>query len=174
VIPNKKEIYDVHGTETNFRQQYHEYFRDEDDFDPFDFFNIFNEQQFGRHVYRRRRRYPQNHQHQDQRSPFLQLMPLLFILFLTIAFSLGNLNMGPTYSLSKTETHTIELETQTHSVRYFVDSDTYDTILSSSRSRRNIENEIEVDYYRKMNKDYLFNGEGRCTSTTKHPYMPPI
>ena len=153
----KRQIYDEHGTEDNFRQQYHQYFRDEDEFDPFDIFDLFAGGDFGhiRRNQRRRYHHPQQRQNpnarrQENNSPFQQLMPLFFLLMLTILGNLGTIlsSSGPSYSFTKTADYKHKLETELHKVVYYVDSDTYDQINQSYRMTQELEGTIERDYYK--------------------------
>lgn len=147
----KRQIYDEHGTEENFRQNYRQYFREEEEFDPFDLFDLFTGHH-GRRVYRQRRpnghHHPQGH-HQVERNQWQQFLPLLFVLFLMIIANLGgSFHSGPSYSFSQSSSHKFELETSTHGVKYFVDQDTYNQIRDSSRVTAELEGTIEQDFYR--------------------------
>lgn len=152
----KRAIYDEHGTEENFRQNYHQYFREEEEMDVFDLFDIFT----GGHPRRRVRRH---HGHQQQRHPFQQqhgqpqgnanpwqqFLPLLFVLFIMVMANVSNtFYSSPTYSFTKTAVYKYQLETTTHNVQYFVDQSTYNMINESSRTTKELENTIENDYYR--------------------------
>jgi DnaJ family protein B protein 12 len=150
----KKRVYDQHGTEDNFRQNYGQYFREEEEFDPFDLFDLFTGGHQNRNrVYRQRRRpQPQNHNHgqgQQERSPWQQFMPLIFLLLVFLMANIGgNLGTGPSFSLSKTESYHYELQTSHHNVTYYVDQSTYDMIRDSSRTTANLESQVENDYYK--------------------------
>lgn len=153
----KRQIYDEHGTEDNFRQNYHQYFREEEEIDPFDIFEMFVGPGFGNRVNRRRR---QQHHHQPQAgqrqqgNPLAQLFPLLLVLIFTVVVNLGgNYSSGPSYSFVKTDTHTIQFDTEIHNVRYFVDADTHSIINNSLRTTKELEGNIERDFYRIKNKD---------------------
>jgi len=151
----KREIYDEHGTEENFRQNYREYFREEEEFDPFDLFDLFVGPQYGRRVRHQRRHHPHHHQNhpQQQNNQWVQLMPLLIILFLTIVANIGgSFSSGPSYSFTKTPTYKHELETQTHNVKYYVDTDTYNLIKGSYKTTSELENTIDRDFYRNMSR----------------------
>lgn len=154
----KRAIYDEHGTEENFRQQYHQYFHDEDEFDEFDIFDIFMGPQYRMHRQHRRNqnRHPQRrqqnphhgqgHQNQNVMQPlYMLLLFLLFSVFMNLS-SLGS--SGPNYSFEKTETFTHALETNFHQVKYYVDSQTYNQISNSYRTTQEIEISVEREYYR--------------------------
>mmetsp|Transcript_23746 Transcript_23746/g.23654 ORF Transcript_23746/g.23654 Transcript_23746/m.23654 type:complete len:159 (+) Transcript_23746:451-927(+) len=151
----KRDIYDQHGTEDNFRQNYRQYFREEEQYDIFDFFDILN----GGPMYNqrvRRRQQPRRHnaQGQENQNGFGQLLPILFvILFMVVANISGNISAGPSYSLTKTNEYKIGVISQTHNVEYFVDSATYETINENRRQRESLESTLEEDYFRLKSRE---------------------
>jgi len=149
----KRDIYDEHGTETNFRQNYHQYFREEEEFDPFDLFDLFT----GGNTYRQRvrRRHPQRHHYQQQRQQqgdqqnWQQFVPLLFILFLMIIANIGShLASNPNYSFQKTQVYKKEMQSSTHNVIYYVDLDTYNSLKESRHETEQLESSVEQDFYK--------------------------
>mmetsp|Transcript_8619 Transcript_8619/g.9801 ORF Transcript_8619/g.9801 Transcript_8619/m.9801 type:complete len:254 (-) Transcript_8619:80-841(-) len=153
----KREIYDQHGTEENFRQQYHQYFREEDEFDPFDLFDIFTGHTYGngqrRRVHRPHQQQYRNHNRPDARNQFGQLLPMLLVLFIIVVVNLGGfMHSGPSYSFTQSDNFKYELETSVHGTKYFVDQSTYDMLRSSQSSTLQFENTIDNDFYRAMTK----------------------
>lgn len=147
----KRQIYDEHGTEANFRQNYRQYFREDDDMDVFDLFDLFTGGMHHRQRMNRHRR-PQHRQHHPQQmgnQGWQQFLPIIFVLFLMIMANIGsNFSTGPSYSFSKSNEYSYELETSTHNVKYFVDKGTFDLIRGSTRTTHELENTIENDFYR--------------------------
>ena len=165
---NKRKVYDEHGTEQNFRQQYHEYFRDEDQFDPEDIFEMF----FGGGANSsRRRRYYQQHQpqqyhqhYQQQEEPeneggglmqgryrsLLQFAPIIILLFAMVFLQMkgfgGTTNYSGVYSLERKQPYLVERETQNAQVEYYVAKDFYNTYKGNPVTLAEIEAQIEQDY----------------------------
>jgi DnaJ family protein B protein 12 len=156
----KKQIYDEHGTEDNFQQNYRQYFREDEMFDPFDLFDLFT----GGNMQGRRRQYrPQrqaqrqhhNHQHDENRNPLQQFGPFVLIIIMFIFLSLtSNLNMGPSFSLTKTSQYTFEHLSSTHNVKFFVDKDTHETMGGSAKYATNIDDQVDNEFYRIKTRDW--------------------
>ena len=159
---NKKEIYDQHGTESNFRQEYKQYFKEEENMDPFDFFDIFAGNAYGyRDNHQRRhqhtnRQHRNNNQHQnDNKAQAYQMIPFIIVLFVLMLSSMGYRGgSGPSYSFTKTEKFKYELETSFHNTKYYVDQNTFDTIKGSQSATIQIENAVDRDYYQGMFKSW--------------------
>jgi len=153
----KRKIYDEHGTEQAYRQQYRRYFREEDDIDPEDLFDLF----FGMGFHRRPRRryhYQSNGQHQTQmrnQQPDVlrQLLPLLaiFILLFGMMFA-GYRESGRTFkyerafSLSKTQWYNNERRTTRAKVTYFVGEDFGSLCGDDVHKLAEAEEEVELKY----------------------------
>ncbi|CAI2361583.1 unnamed protein product [Moneuplotes crassus] len=157
----KRDIYDQHGTEDNFRQNYGQYFREEEEFDPFDFFDIFTggnmyNQRVRRNNYQRRQ-HAQNQGNQNQ-NPLAQLAPLFFVFLLMILANIGgNFATGSSYSFTMTSEFNQKLISETHHVKYYVDQDTYNSLIQNDRERYNIEGTIEQDFYKQNLKECRYN-----------------
>ena len=147
---DKRKIYDEHGTEQDFRRQYHQHFQDEDEFDPEDIFDIlFNG---GRPRRTRRRYYRQNGQQNQHRPPegIRSLLPMLFILIIAIlmVFSrFGDFNNGykyeSAYSFSRSYSYPNRKVSKRANIQYYVGNGfevNYKEHLSD------IEDELEIRY----------------------------
>ena len=152
----KRDIYDQHGTEENFRQEYHQYFREEDEMDVFDLFDLFSGNMYGnRHRNMRRHHQPHhqqyhhnNHQH-NPRNQLYNMVPLLLIFFFIMLSNIGSLfNSGPSYSFAKTENFTIKQTTSMHHVDYYVDQSTLEMMQGSQSTVIRIENAVDTDFYK--------------------------
>jgi len=163
---NKRVIYDEHGSEQNFRQQYHEYFRDEEQFDPDDIFEMF----FTGHVNpNRRRRYqartyynyrPQNEENQQENNGMvngrfrnlLQFAP--FLLIIIGIFAMQNNRFGPQknyenlFSFERSSEFSIERFTQNANIEYYVRRNFYKEYQGNQETLLEIENQVEQNYLR--------------------------
>ncbi|KAK7068717.1 DnaJ (Hsp40), subfamily B, member 12, partial [Halocaridina rubra] len=81
------------------------------------------------------------HSEQSNLSVFLQLMPLLLILLLSLASSL--LSSDPTYSLSPTSKYSVQRSTSGLGISYYVKPD-FSTEYQGSIRR--LEQQVEEDY----------------------------
>lgn len=150
----KRNIYDQHGTEENFQQNYREYFHEEE-FDPFDLFDLLTGVNRHGRVRRPRRHYRPNPQQQNgNQNNLQQFLPLIFIVFLMIISNLGgSLSSGTDYSFVKTQIYNREMVTETHEISYFVNSDTFESLQQSRQETLNLEHTVEQDFYRIKNKE---------------------
>lgn len=151
----KRDIYDQHGTEENFRQEYRQYFREEDDMDVFDLFDLFSGNMYGHRNRNMRRHHQPHHQqyhhgHQNgHRNQLYNMAPLLLIFLFIMLSNLGSLfNNGPSYSFVQTETFNIKQSTSMHNVDYYVDKSTLETMQSSQATIIRIENAVDSDFYK--------------------------
>ena len=153
--PKKRDIYDQHGTEENFRQEYRQYFREEDEMDVFDLFDLFSGNMYGhrnRHMRRHNQPHHQQYHHQHgngQRNQLYNMIPLLFIFLFIMLSNIGSVfNTGPSYSFTPSETFTYKLSTSVHHVEYYVDKDTMDIMRGSNQQTIRIEHAVDSDYYK--------------------------
>ena len=159
-IKRNKEIYDQHGSETNFKQKYSQYFKEQDD-EVFDFFDIFASNAYGhRDKYKGKQYTAQRHTNQNQNpqntnnDKAYQMIPFILILFAIVLWGIGlRSNSNPTYSFTKTDKYKFELETSYHNIKYFVDQNTFDLIRGSQSTTIRIENIVDNDYYQKNSKN---------------------
>jgi hypothetical protein len=128
-------------------------------FDPFDLFDLFTG---GNMQGRRRQHRPQrqaqrqhhNHQHDENRNPLQQFGPFVLIIIMFIFLSLtSNINMGPSFSLTKTSQYTFEHLSSTHNVKFFVDKDTHETMGGSAKYTTNIDDQVDNEFYRIKTRD---------------------
>ncbi len=161
---NKRTVYDQHGTEQNFRQQYHQYFQDEETFDADDIFDMF----FTGHVNPNRRRMrrqqfnqfrngdvdPRPENNQAQWRGVLQLLPFLLILVCAVIFAGGNGENKQSYaelfSLDKEKPYVVSRETQNANVLYYVRKEFVQTVRGNRNILMEIEQEVEQLYLRSM------------------------
>lgn len=164
---NKRAIYDEHGSEQNFRQQYSQQFNEEDD--PFDMFEMF----FTGNVNRNRRRgnyarngntffYSANQSSNDSRnglSKLIQFLPILLIIAVALMFQFNNNtgNRGEAiyshlYSLSKESDFRYPRLTSNIKVKYYVRKDFSET-MSRGINLNEIEREIEQAYMHSLYND---------------------
>lgn len=154
----KKQIYDQHGTEDNFQQNYRQYFREDEMFDPFDLFDLFTGGNMNgrRRAHRPQRQAQRHHRQQNEadRNPLQQLGPffLIIVMFIFLSFT-SNLSMGPSFSLTKTSQYTHEHLSSTHGVRFFVDKDTHDSMAEGVKYASNIEDQVDNEFYRIKTRD---------------------
>jgi curved DNA-binding protein CbpA len=160
----KRHVYDLHGTEDNFRQTNRQHFRYEDNFDPFEFFDMFTGGGFGNQMNRRRR--PQQPQRREQQNGQQQgnqmgnLMPLFILLMLSLLMNMGSfLVTSPAYSFAKTSDFRHKLSTEFHNIDYYVDADTYNSINQSYKATATIEQTVETDFYNMHKKACRQNQE---------------
>ncbi len=186
----KRKVYDEHGSEQNFRQQYHQYFRDEDTFDPDDIFEMFFTGRVNPNRRRRRQQYyrseqpdPQHEQENGQPAGryrgLLTFLPLLLVLLLTFFLQSGNFSGNNSYnrrsyanlfSLEKEQPFVVTRTTERAEVEYYVTKEFGSTI--SKNMLPELEREVELLYMQTMAqqcnyvmraKQYLQNdiGSGR-------------
>eukprot|EP00347_Sterkiella_histriomuscorum_P002794 403366774 len=140
--PEKRRMYDQHGTEENFQQQYRQQYQEE--FDPDDIFRMF----FGGNIYTSsfghgRRHHVNRRQHQfrdedetgqnqprQQQSPGLQLIfqmaPLIFFFLLTFVSNIDNFSSGTQYpySLRQTEKFPVMVQSYRLGETYWIEKST--------------------------------------------------
>ena len=156
----KRQVYDEHGSEENFRQRYQQNFAEEE-MDPEDLFDLlFNgamnpnrrrtrfyrqgnvyyyTENLGRHADGERRRF----------GPLAQLLPLLMILFLGLLLQFkgfGNWGSSREYSFNPTNTFRHYRMSEKTGIKYFVGDDFEAKYLESREKFTAFEKKVEEEY----------------------------
>eukprot|EP00830_Metopus_es_P022102 TRINITY_DN960_c0_g1_i1.p1 TRINITY_DN960_c0_g1~~TRINITY_DN960_c0_g1_i1.p1 ORF type:complete len:449 (+),score=121.18 TRINITY_DN960_c0_g1_i1:97-1347(+) len=149
--PNKRKIYDEHGSEANFRTNYREYFQDEDDLDPEDLFDLLFNGQLNRNRRRGERRAPHSaHQGQNAAAPvrgklfmLIQIAPfLLMVVFTLFSQYLQHTASGSIgFSLEQTEKYKFQRSISHLDVDYFVGED-FDTLYDTQEKLAKLERDV--------------------------------
>ncbi|CDW82351.1 UNKNOWN [Stylonychia lemnae] len=140
--PEKRKLYDEHGSEENFQQRYRQQYQEE--FDPEDLFQMF----FGGHVYtggfgprghtvyrRQQRRGDQGEQQQRNPQPagvqfFQQFAPMLLLLILTLLSNIESFTTGHLHNYSYRQTMEFKIQIQSYRLNepYWISEATYNII----------------------------------------------
>lgn len=155
----KRKIYDEHGTEQEYRQQYRRHFREEEEVDPEDLFDLF----FGMGMGRRRRRYyhqsnyRQEAQTRQQPEVLKQFLPLIAVFIVLFAMMFANLKSSGNdfkyaqlFSLNKKYTNQAKRFTERAEVGYYVDNDFKEKYGKDKSILHDIEHEVEIMHLNAM------------------------
>jgi len=154
----KKQVYDRYGDEDAMPQHYRQRHR-QDFMTPEDLFaaffgggTVFHQgggfQQGGR---------GHQHQHEDgdgvQRAHVFQMLPVLLLVFLTLVSNFVSRDGGSRFSFQATGTYSIDRQTPTLNVNYWVTSDFEHHYHEGTKQMADFERQVEVYHVRQLHND---------------------